>query len=48
MYLYWCSGAINVVQDIFWTHLVKQLNSFNIVLIMNNTYKNEQVQDFFI
>jgi len=43
MYPHWCrfNEGTNVVQDFFWTHL---LNSFYIVLMMDNTYKMTQVQ----
>jgi len=46
MYLHWCrcNQGTNVVQDLFWTHpdSVKLLNSFNIVLMMDSTYKTNK------
>jgi len=43
MYMHWCrcEEVSNVVQDIFWTHpdSVKLVNLFNIVILMDNTYK---------
>jgi len=43
MYVLWCrfEEVSNVVQDIFWTHpdSVKLVNSFNIVILMDDTYK---------
>jgi len=42
-YLHWstCHESSNIVSDIFWTHLdvVKLLNAFNIVFLMDTTYK---------
>jgi len=46
MYVHWSRSEeeMNVVQDLFWTHLylVKLLNSFNIVLMMDNTNKTNR------
>ena len=46
MYLHLCNfdEAMNVVKNMFWTHpdSVKLLNSFNIVLMMYNTYKTNR------
>ena len=43
MYLHWCrfNEGKNVVQDLFWTHpdSIKLPNSFDIVLMMDSTYK---------
>jgi len=43
MYVHWSrfEEGTNVVQDLFWTHtdLVKLLNAFNTVLMMENMYK---------
>ncbi|XP_068471092.1 uncharacterized protein [Phaseolus vulgaris] len=42
-YLHWstCHESSNIVSDIFWTHpdVVKLLNAFNIVFLMDTTYK---------
>ena len=46
MYVHWCRcGEVsNVLQDIFWTHpdLVKLVNSFYIVILMDSTYKTNK------
>ena len=46
MYVHWCrcEEVSNVVQDIFWTHpdSVKLVNLFNIVILMNSTYKTNK------
>ncbi|XP_068504159.1 protein FAR-RED IMPAIRED RESPONSE 1-like [Phaseolus vulgaris] len=46
MYIYWSrfEEGTNVVQDLFWTHpdSVKLLNAFNIVLMMDSTYKTNR------
>ncbi|XP_068486516.1 protein FAR-RED IMPAIRED RESPONSE 1-like [Phaseolus vulgaris] len=46
MYVHWSrfEEGTNVVQDLFWTHpdLVKLLNAFNIVLMMDSTYKTNR------
>jgi len=46
MYVHWSrfEEGTNVVQDLFWTHpdSVKLLNAFNIVLMMDNTYKTNR------
>ncbi|XP_068503635.1 protein FAR1-RELATED SEQUENCE 5-like, partial [Phaseolus vulgaris] len=46
MYVHWFrfEEGTNVVQDLFWTHpdSVKLLNSFNIVLMMDSTYKTNR------
>ena len=46
MYVHWSKfeEGTNVVQDLFWTHLdlVKLLNAFNIVFMMDNTYKTNR------
>ena len=43
IYVHWSrfEEGTKVVQDLFWTHLVsvKLLNTFNIVLVMDSTYK---------
>ena len=43
MYVYWCrcEKVSNVMQDMIWTHpnLVKLVNSFNIIILMDSTYK---------
>ena len=45
-YLHWstCHESSNIVSDIFWTHpdVVKLLNAFNIVLLMDTTYKTNK------
>jgi len=45
-YIYFsrCVDESEVVSDLFWTHLdvVKLLNSFNIVFLMDNTYKTNK------
>ena len=45
-YVHWCrcDEVSNVVQDIFWTHpdSVKLVNSFNIVILMDSTYKTNK------
>jgi len=45
-YVHWCrcDEVSNVVQDIFWTHSdsVKLVNSFNIVILMDTTYKTNK------
>jgi len=46
MYVHWCrcEEVSNVVQDIFWTHpdSVKLVNSFNIVILIDSTYKTNK------
>jgi len=46
MYVHWCrcEEVSNVVQYIFWTrlNLVKLVNSFNIVISMDSTYKTNK------
>jgi len=46
MYVHWCrcEEVSNVVQDIFWTHpeSVKLVNSLNIVILMDTTYKTNK------
>ena len=46
MYINWSrfEERKNVVQDLFWTHpdSVKLLNAFNIVLMMDSTYKTNR------
>jgi len=46
MYVHWCrfDEGTNVMQNLFWTHsdLVKLLNVFNTVLMMDNTYKTNK------
>ncbi|XP_068487177.1 uncharacterized protein [Phaseolus vulgaris] len=45
-YLHWstCHKSSNIVSDIFWTHpdAVKLLNAFNIVFLMDTTYKTNK------
>ncbi|XP_068492218.1 protein FAR1-RELATED SEQUENCE 4-like [Phaseolus vulgaris] len=45
-YLHWstCHESSNIVSDIFWTHpyAVKLLNAFNIVFLMDTTYKTNK------
>ncbi|XP_068501365.1 protein FAR1-RELATED SEQUENCE 6-like [Phaseolus vulgaris] len=45
-YVHWCrcDEVSNIVQDIFWTHpdSVKLVNSFNIVILMDSTYKTKK------
>ncbi|XP_068475253.1 uncharacterized protein [Phaseolus vulgaris] len=45
-YLHWstCHESSNIVSDIFWTHpdVVKLLNAFNIVFLMDKTYKTNK------
>jgi len=45
-YLQWstCHESSNIVSDIFWTHpdAVKPLNAFNIVFLMDTTYKTNK------
>ena len=45
-YIHWsrCYQDSEVVSDIFWTHhdSVKLLNAFNIVLLMDSTYKTNK------
>jgi len=45
-YLHWstCHESYNIVSDIFWTHLdvVKLLNAFNIVFLMDTTFKTNK------
>ncbi|XP_068487107.1 uncharacterized protein [Phaseolus vulgaris] len=45
-YLHWstCHESSNIVSDIFWTHpdVVKLLNAFNIVFLMDTTYKTNK------
>jgi len=45
-YLHWstCHESSNIVSDIFWTHTdaVKLLNAFNIVFLMDTTYKTNK------
>ena len=45
-YIHWsrCHEYSKVVSDIFWTHpdSVKLLNAFNIVLLMDSTYKTNK------
>lgn len=38
------SRCVDEVSDLFWTHpdVVKLLNSFNIVFLMDNTYKTNK------
>jgi len=46
MYVQWSrfEEGTNVVQNLFWTHpdSVKLLNAFNIVLMIENTYKTNK------
>jgi len=46
MYVHWCrcEEVSNVVQDIFWIHpySVKLVNLFNIVILMDSTYKTNK------
>jgi len=45
-YIHWnrCHESSQVVSDIFWTHpdSMKSLNAFNIVLLMDSTYKTNK------
>ena len=47
MYVHWyrCEGVSNVMQDIFRTHpdSVHLVNSFNIVILMDSTYKIKSI-----
>jgi len=45
-YIHWsrCQDELEVVSDLFWTHpnFVKLLNPFNIVFLMDTTYKTSK------
>jgi len=40
----WCNESTEVVTDLFWTHadVVKLVNAFNIVFLMDKTYKTNK------